>query len=76
MKNTCKIYYLFSVVTSEGKQQQAASLLIDHVLKEHEKSNYIFDFEGSMIAGIASFYKSFGAKEEIYFLYQKPFYLF
>ena len=32
----------------------------------HETFDNLFDFEGSMIDGVASFYKSFGASEERY----------
>ncbi len=76
LKDNERINYLFSVVTSQGKKQQATSMLINNVINKYSNSRYIFDFEGSMIPGIASFFKSFGAEQESYFLYQKPFRLF
>ena len=47
------------------------SLLMDHVIKTYAASNYILDFEGSMIKELASFFKSFGAQKEIYFHFKK-----
>ncbi|MFI5172414.1 MAG: hypothetical protein ACHQFW_08485 [Chitinophagales bacterium] len=57
------IIYLSPVSTYEGKEKQAMTLLIDHILKEYAGSSMIFDFEGSMLAGVARFYKGFGAVE-------------
>jgi len=76
LKDLARISYLFSVVNIEGKKQQAASFLINEVICNYANSSFILDFEGSMISGIASFFKSFGAQKETYFLYQKPFQLF
>lgn len=47
------------------------SFLIDHVIENNAESDYILDFEGSMIAKLASFFKSFGAQKEIYFHMKK-----
>jgi hypothetical protein len=45
--------------------------VIDSILKKYSETDYILDFEGSMIPGIARFFKSFGAKEEEYFSFKK-----
>jgi len=71
LKDAHRICYLFSVVTPEGKQKQVASVLINDVIKMNSNSNCNFDFEGSMIGGIADFYKSFGGQVENYFSFQK-----
>lgn len=76
LKEVNRISYLFSVVNIEGKKKQAASLLLNEVIHNYANSSFTLDFEGSMIPGIASFFKSFGAQKESYFLYQKPFKLF
>jgi hypothetical protein len=36
--------------------------LITTIIKKYQNSDYILDFEGSMVKGVASFYKSFGAE--------------
>ena len=74
VKTNKRIYYLFSVVTPKGKKDNVATLLIDKIIAENCNSNLTLDFEGSMIDGIASFYKSFGGKPEKYgFLKQNNF---
>ncbi len=76
LKDMDRISYLFSVVNIEGKKKQAVSLLLNEVIHNYANSSFTLDFEGSMISGIASFFKSFGSQKETYFLYQKPFQLF
>jgi hypothetical protein len=45
--------------------------ILDSIIKQYSETDYIFDFEGSMVSGIAHFFKSFGAKEEEYFSFKK-----
>jgi len=71
LKDKHRISYLFSAINNEGREKQAMSLLMDHVIKTYAASNYILDFEGSMIKELASFFKSFGAQKEIYFHFKK-----
>jgi hypothetical protein len=66
-----RITYLFSALNSEGREKHAMSFLIDTIIKSNAEANYIFDFEGSMLKPIASFFKSFGAQKENYFWYKK-----
>lgn len=67
LKFKSRIYYLFSASDKLGKKHGATTFLIDSVIKEHTDSNYIFDFEGSSISNVASFYKSFGSEKTIYY---------
>ncbi len=66
-----RIVYLFSAVTTKGRENQVGSLLLNSIINEYSKTNRILDFEGSQIPGIATFFKSFGAKKETYFLLKK-----
>ena len=66
-----RITYLFSAVNQVGRDNKAMSLLISRVINEYAESKFIFDFEGSMIKNLASFFKSFGAVEEKYFHFKK-----
>lgn len=61
-----KSIYLVGASNSEGYQNKAMFLLIDHFIKINSEHNIILDFEGSRIEGIARFYKGFGAKESKY----------
>jgi len=71
MLDSQRIIYLFSAVSKIGKEKQVASLLLNDVIKEYSNTKRILDFEGSQLSGIASFFKSFGAKPETYFLLKK-----
>lgn len=66
-----RITYLFSSNTKLGRASNVMTLVIDAIVKKYARSNQILDFEGSMIPGIAFFFKSFGAKKEIYKVYTK-----
>lgn len=62
-------YRLISLITAtneEGKKKGAFAFLNDTLIKEHANSQMILDFEGSMLSGIARFYKSFGAEQVNY----------
>ncbi|PHR74162.1 MAG: hypothetical protein COA67_02005 [Lutibacter sp.] len=71
IKDSKRITYLFSSVSPEGRDKKVMTYIIDSVIKEYADSNFILDFEGSMIPGIAFFFKSFGSQEEMYFNFQK-----
>jgi len=71
IKTNKRIVQLFSVATPKGKQYAATAFLFDNLIKEHANTNYIFDFEGSMIPGVARFFKSFGAHINPYYSYKK-----
>jgi hypothetical protein len=57
---------LFASSNESGRRSGAMAFNIDHILKKHQETNLILDFEGSMIPTIARFYKSFGAEPQIY----------
>ena len=61
-----RITYLAPVSNNVGKRNGAATLLVTEIIKTFKNLNYILDFEGSMIKGIASFYRGFGANLEKY----------
>lgn len=61
-----KIINLSSATSETGKRIGAISFLFDALIKKNAESNFIFDFEGSMIPGVARFFKSFGADKITY----------
>ena len=71
LRDTQRLYYLFSANNVEGKKRQANSGILDYVIRQYAGSDYTLDFEGSMIPGIASFFKSFGSNEESYYQYSR-----
>ncbi len=69
-----RIYYLIGAPNEAGKQAKAMPFLFDLVIKKYCGQNLIFDFEGSEIPSVATFYKKFGAETEHY--YQSKYYNF
>lgn len=61
-----RIINLFSAFNDEGKKLQASSFIIDYIIETYDSTEYVLDFEGSMISSIASFFRSFGAIENNY----------
>jgi lipid II:glycine glycyltransferase (peptidoglycan interpeptide bridge formation enzyme) len=57
---------LISASNEMGKKSGAITFLYNHIIRSNVKENITLDFEGSMIAGVARFYKNFGAKESNY----------
>ena len=70
-KDKRRIYYLFSANSKEGKNLHANSGILDYMIQKYAATDYTLDFEGSMIPGVASFFKSFGSEAETYVLYGK-----
>lgn len=64
-----RIYYLFGASNQQGKKVGATTFLIDSVIKQFANTEKVFDFEGSNIQSIASFYKSFGSENTVYYKY-------
>ncbi len=61
-----RLVNILPVSNEEGKSNKAMFLLMDTIIKEHANSKLILDFEGSMLDGVARFYRGFGAKEAYY----------
>lgn len=66
-----KITYLKGTTNLIGKKCGAMFLLMNHVIQENKTNAKSFDFGGSKINSIASFYKKFGAKDRVYYQYSK-----
>lgn len=62
---------LFPAASEMGRKKQGMAALLDHFIQTHTETNTILDFEGSMIEGVALFYKSFGAVEDNYWFVSK-----
>ena len=64
---------LIPISTKKGKEKNLPTLVINHIIKTNQQTDKILDFEGSMIPGVAQFYKSFGSTLENYFQFTKRF---
>lgn len=73
-----RAYYILVGNHPDSKSTGASHALLDAFIKDHSEKELTLDFEGSDIPGLAYFYGSFGAKEEMYSflkINRLPFYL-
>ncbi len=55
-----RIIYMVGYTTEAGRKAFSGHFLIDSVIESNAETNAIFDFEGSELPGVASFFKGFG----------------
>ena len=67
------LHYVCAGPTEAGKSIGVMHGVIDFILNRYQGENMLFDFEGSSIASVASFYKKFGANEEPFFCFNRGF---
>lgn len=66
-----RIINLSSFASEKGYQLGSTTFILNEVIEKNAESDRILDFEGSMIPGVAKFYKSFGATIEPYYLFER-----
>lgn len=67
MQTRERFIYLIPVSNQAGKEHSAMFLLVDYILESICcQQGLVFDCEGSMIEGVARFYRGFGAEEQFY----------
>ena len=66
MKTANRITFLFSGLKQAGKDKQAMTFLLDHVIQKYANQPITFDFEGSDDENLARFYLGFGGNEVKY----------
>jgi len=67
LKDKNRLYNLMNSTTAAGRKTEANHFLFDNIFKEFAGSQLIFDFEGSDIPGVKSFYEKFGAVNQPYY---------
>jgi hypothetical protein len=65
--NQSRAYYLNAYSTGEGRENRAMYSIVNELIKEFSETGLVIDFEGSIIEGVARFYKGFGAEAEQYY---------
>lgn len=65
------MYYLIPCFSALHKDSGAGALLVLEALKLAREKGVIFDFEGSMVRGIANHYRQFGSKPATYYSVEK-----
>ena len=65
------MYYLIPCYNPQHKDSGAGALLVLEAIKLARQLGVAFDFEGSMIKGVANHYKQFGSTRTIYYSVEK-----
>ena len=65
------LYYLIPCYDPQHKDSGASALLALEAIKFARQQGVAFDFEGSMIKGVANHYKQFGTTRTIYYSIEK-----
>ncbi|MFP4023311.1 MAG: hypothetical protein ACLFVR_02200 [Thiohalospira sp.] len=66
-----RITMLISTSNTEGKEKSAMFLIIDRIIQKYAEKDYILDFEGGSLEGLARFFAGFGAKPVFYSVYKQ-----
>jgi hypothetical protein len=61
-----RMYNIMNTTVDEGRQLEANYFLLSEIWGEFTGKGLIFDFEGSDIPGVKTFYKKFGASDQPY----------
>lgn len=61
------IHYVCAGPTEKGRSLGIMHGIINHCIQKYNHKNFIFDFEGSSIESVASFYKKFGPTDTPYY---------
>ncbi len=61
-----RVTYLNAATNAKGRKLNAMYFLIDQFIAENAGSEFMIDFEGSSIPGVARLYEGFGASPEVY----------
>ena len=65
------MYYLIPCYDPQYKDSGASALLAEQAIRLASEKGLAFDFEGSMIAGVANHYKQFGSTGTTYYSVEK-----
>ena len=65
------MYYLIPCYSEQYKESGASALLVLESIKLAREKGVVFDFEGSMIKGVANHYKQFGSTPTTYYSVEK-----
>lgn len=71
LRDQRRIYHLLNTTFPKGRDLHSNHWLMDQILREYANHDLIFDFEGSDLPGVKSFYKKFGGHVQPYFHYRR-----
>jgi len=69
LKDNKRLNLLMNTTLNDGRKLSANHLLIDRILHEFSGQNLLFDFEGSNLDGVKTFYENYHPENQPYFHY-------
>jgi len=70
IKTANRLVNLLNASNTTAKKNGWMMVLIDQLIRKHANTDTIFDFEGSSIPSVARFFRSFGAVQTNYYVWQ------
>ena len=70
LKDNKRYYNLINYTSAAGRKVEANYFLYDNLFKELAENDLLFDFEGSDLPGVKSFYECMGGLNKPYYLWQ------
>jgi hypothetical protein len=67
LKDTHRLYNVINITTEAGRRRKANHFLMDRIINEFAGTALYFDFEGSDLPGVKSFYETFSAVNQPYY---------
>jgi hypothetical protein len=67
LRDDLRLYNIMNTTTEAGRKSQANHFLLDRIIQEFSGKELLFDFEGSDLPGVKSFYQNFGAVNQPFF---------
>lgn len=67
LKYKRRLYNIMNSTPPPGRENKANYFLLSSLWKEFQQTDLLFDFEGSDVPGIKTFYKKFGAVNQSYY---------
>ena len=62
-----RLYNMMNATVQEGRDTAANHYLLDSIIREYGEQDIVFDFEGSDLPGVKTFYENFGATNQPYY---------
>jgi hypothetical protein len=63
-----RLYNMMNTTTAAGRKTEANHFLLDSIIAEFSGKDILFDFEGSDLQGVKSFYENFGVSNQPYYM--------
>ena len=63
-----RLYNIMNTTTNAGRKAEANHFLIDRIIYEFSSLELIFDFEGSDLPGVKTFYEYFGSINQPFYM--------